>query len=198
MESFFDADRIQKLIDFGNASDVHSNVIFCPIAAPTNWFWIIIIGGTEKEKLIKIQFRCWMKPSCATPPSDTHSLCRYFELQLWKQLSECIRFIQFRMSINFSSIENIKTVKSSKQSDHWLQNHSLVPFYRRFVWLAYTHTHKRVFQFDWRIWFQYRSDYMFQFIFLFLLFLYFVSNAWLIASQSRIKGTTFTQTHTFT
>lgn len=46
IESFFDDARIQKLIDFGNASEVHSNVTFCPMAAPTNWFWIIIIGGT--------------------------------------------------------------------------------------------------------------------------------------------------------
>lgn len=46
IESFFDDARIQKLIDFGNASEVHSNVTFCPIAAPTNWFCIIIIGGT--------------------------------------------------------------------------------------------------------------------------------------------------------
>lgn len=59
IESFFDDARIQKLIDFGNASEVHSNVTFCPIAAPTNWFWIIIIGGTmytnrkrdKKEKM---------------------------------------------------------------------------------------------------------------------------------------------------
>lgn len=46
IESFFDDARTQKLIDFGNASEVHSNVTFCPMAAPTNWFWIIIIGGT--------------------------------------------------------------------------------------------------------------------------------------------------------
>lgn len=58
IESFLDDARIQKLIDLGKASDVHSNVTFCPMAAPTSWFWIIIIGGTvqiEKkgEKNIK-------------------------------------------------------------------------------------------------------------------------------------------------
>lgn len=55
IESFLDDERIQKLIDFGNASDVHSKLIFCPIAAPTNWFWIIIIGGTEIKTNIKCQ-----------------------------------------------------------------------------------------------------------------------------------------------
>lgn len=33
--SFLD-ERIQQLIDFGNASEVHSSVTLCPIAAPTN------------------------------------------------------------------------------------------------------------------------------------------------------------------
>lgn len=50
IESFFAVARIQKFIDFGNASEVHSSVTFCPIAAPTNWFWIIIIGGTVWQK----------------------------------------------------------------------------------------------------------------------------------------------------
>lgn len=59
IESFFVLSRIQKLIDFGNASDVHSSVTFCPMAAPTNWFWIIIIGGTvqKREKSNAITWR---------------------------------------------------------------------------------------------------------------------------------------------
>lgn len=55
IESFFDDARIQKLIDFGNASEVHSNETFCPTAAPTNWFWIITIGGTVFGKNEKRQ-----------------------------------------------------------------------------------------------------------------------------------------------
>lgn len=48
IESFFVVERIQKLMLLGKASDAQSSVIFWPIAAPTNWFWIIIMGGTRK------------------------------------------------------------------------------------------------------------------------------------------------------
>lgn len=50
MESFFEPERIQKLIDFGKASELHSRVMLSPVGAPTNWFCIITIGGTAKNK----------------------------------------------------------------------------------------------------------------------------------------------------
>lgn len=61
IESFFDFACIQKLIDFGNASELHSSVTFCPMAAPTNWFCIITIGGTATREANRPQLHHEMK-----------------------------------------------------------------------------------------------------------------------------------------
>lgn len=72
MESFFEPERIQKLIDFGKASELHSRVMLSPVGAPTNWFCIITIGGTAKNKR-------WAKSNKRSTKTTTNAIKKRIE-----------------------------------------------------------------------------------------------------------------------